>query len=196
MSDNQRGASNGEDILKKEAGGMIETNDKIIADEKAQQAEGREIAELKDKYLRLYAEFENYKKRVQKDKEDLIKYGNETFLFEILPVLDNLEMALKHSENNVSDGLLKGVEITLKEFLRIIEKFGMVPISALGKPFDPALHHAMSQIEKEDVEDKTVIEEFRKGYMLGDKVLRPSLVAVSKKPSASESIEIKIIKEE
>ncbi len=145
-----------------------------------------ELTELRDKYLRLYAEFENYKKRVQKDKDDLIKSCNETILYEILPVMDNLEMALSHSADRVSEGIVKGVEITLKEFRRVTEKFGLVPIDAKGKRFDPAVHHAMSQVETADVEDKTVIEEFRKGYKFGDKVLRPSLVAVSKNPGKSE----------
>lgn len=154
-----------------------------------------ELAELKDKYLRLYAEFENYKKRVQKEKEDLITYGNESLLYELLVVLDNLEMALKHSTDNISEGLVKGVEITLREFQRVTEKFGLTSIQALGKPFDPSLHHAMSQVERTDVDDKTVAEEFRKGYMFGDKVLRPSLVAVSKKPSEETETEIEINKE-
>jgi len=141
------------------------------------------LEELNDKYLRLYAEFDNYKKRVQRDKEDLIKYGNEDILYHLLPVMDNLEMALKHSADTVSEGLVKGVEITLREFQRVTEKFGLVPIPATGKPFDPSVHHAMSQVERADMEDKTVVEEFRKGYTLSGKVLRPSLVAVSKRPA-------------
>ena len=141
------------------------------------------LAELNDKYLRLYAEFDNYKKRVQREKEDLIKYSNEDILYHLLPVMDNLEMALKHSADSVSEGLVKGVEITLREFQRVTEKFGLVPIPAAGKPFDPSVHHAMSQVESTDMEDKTVVEEFRKGYTFCGKVLRPSLVAVSKRPA-------------
>ena len=141
------------------------------------------LAELNEKYLRLYAEFENYKKRVQREKEDLIKYSNEDILYHLLPVMDNLEMALKHSTDSVSESLVKGVEITLREFQRVTEKFGLVPIPATGKPFDPSVHHAMSQVERADMEDKTVVEEFRKGYTLSGKVLRPSLVAVSKIPA-------------
>lgn len=141
-----------------------------------------ELVEMSDKYLRLYADFDNYKKRVLKDKEELVRYANESLLYELLTVFDNLDMALQHSTNsNITEGIVKGVEITLRELHRIAEKFGLTPISALNKPFDPSLHHAMSQVERDDVEDKTVVEEFRKGYMLGDKVLRPSLVGVSKK---------------
>ncbi len=175
-----------EDVVEKKEEQLPET----LATEEAKSEKGpspeAELTELRDKYLRLYAEFENYKKRVQKDKDELIKYCNETILYEILPVMDNLEMALSHSKDHISEGLVKGVEITLKEFRRVTEKFGLVPIDAKGKRFDPAVHHAMSQVETTDVEDKTVIEEFRKGYMFGDKVLRPSLVAVSKNPGKSE----------
>jgi len=152
----------------------------------------QELAELNDKYLRLYAEFDNYKKRAQREKEDLIKYSNEDILYHLLPVIDNLEMALKHSADNVSEALVKGVEITLREFQRVTEKFGLVPIPATGKPFDPSVHHAMSQVERTDMKDKTVVEEFRKGYMFNGKVLRPSMVAVSKGPAAETETKIKI----
>jgi molecular chaperone GrpE len=141
-----------------------------------------EIQAVNDKYVRLYAEFENYKKRVRKDKADLVKYGNESLLYELLPVVDNLEMALQHSSDDVSSGLVQGVEITLKELKRVLEKFGLTEIEAEGKPFDPAVHHAMSHVERDDIDENTVIEEYRKGYKLQDKVLRPSFVAVSKKP--------------
>lgn len=169
-----------EEVMEKKEGKVLEVSEKEEKPEEKPSVE-EELSELREKYLRLYAEFENYKKRVQKEKEELIKYGNETLLYELLNVLDNLEMALKHSGENVSEGLVKGVEMTLREFQRITEKFGLIPIVALGRPFDPSLHHAMSQVERDDVEDKTVVEEFRKGYMYGDKVLRASLVAVSRK---------------
>jgi molecular chaperone GrpE len=161
--------------------------------EKAPVAEREQIlAELQEtnaKYLRLYAEFENYKKRVSKDKEELIKYSNESLLYEILPFIDHLEMALKHASNEVSSGLVQGVEITLRDLRKTLEKFGLTAIEADGKPFDPVVHHAMSQVERNDTEDNTVVEEFRRGYMLRDKVLRPALVAVSKKTVKSEAQE-------
>jgi molecular chaperone GrpE len=148
-----------------------------------------ELQEMNNKYLRLYAEFENYKKRVNKDKEELVKYGNESLLYELLSVIDNLEMALMHASNNVSSGLVQGVEITLKELQKILEKFGLIAIEANNKPFDPLVHHAMTQNERDDIDEKIVVEEFRKGYMLRDKVLRPSLVGVSKKPVKSQEKE-------
>lgn len=161
------------------------------AREKLEQNLEEELGQEKDRYLRLYAEFDNYKKRVARDKEELIKYGNESLLYELLPVIDNLEMAMKHSSNDTSAGLAQGVEITLKEFLRVIDKFGLSPIDASGKMFDPSLHHAMTQVERDDIDENMVVDEFRKGYMLREKVLRPSLVAVSKKPVVSEEIEDK-----
>jgi molecular chaperone GrpE len=148
-----------------------------------------ELKEIHDKYFRLYAEFENYKKRVQKDKEEILRYGNENLLSELLPVLDHLEMALQHASNDVSSGLVQGVEITLRELKRTLEKFGLTAVEAMGKPFDPVVHHAMSQAERDDIDEMTVVEEFRKGYRLKDKVLRPSLVSVSKKPVSTKEHE-------
>ena len=155
-----------------------------------------EIKAMNDKYLRLYAEFENYKKKVQKDKEELVKYANEKFIFELLPVLDSLEMAVEHARNEKNGGIVQGVDNTLKEFLRTLNKFGLTPIEAMGKPFDPSVHHAMSLVERGDVEENRVVEVFRKGYMLRDKVIRAPLVGVSKKPSDGKEEEIEIIEEE
>lgn len=156
-------------------------------DEKERLA--KELQEINDKYFRLYAEFANYKKRVHKDKEEILRYGNENLLSELLPVIDHLEMALQHASNDISSGLLQGVEITLKELKRTLEKFGLTTVEAMGKPFDPVVHHAMSQAERDDIDEMTVVEEFRKGYRLKDKVLRPSLVSVSKKPVSAKEYE-------
>lgn len=161
-----------------------ETPEGLTSDEKNSPA--AMLQEANDKYLRLYAEFENYKKRVNKDKEELVKYGNESIISDMLPVLDNLEMALKHSQGDVSSGLVQGVEMTLKELKKTLGKFGLSGIEAGGKPFDPLVHHAMSQIERSDVPENVIVEEYRKGYMLKDKVLRASLVAVSKSPARTD----------
>ena len=175
-----------------------ETVEKLPVDEKERLT--AELKETNDKYLRLYAEFENYKKKVNKDKEELVKYGNEKLIYELLPVIDNLEMALEHSKNEASEGIVQGVEITLKELMRILQKFELTPINSMGKPFDPAIHHAMTLVERDDIEENIVVEEFRKGYMFRDKVIRASLVGVSKKPAKSKEEEveneIKIIEEE
>ena len=161
--------------------GYTELEDNSIKELESIQSE---LTEMKGKYLRLYAEFENYKKKVQKDKEEFAKYSNESLAYELLPVIDNLEMALKHACEGGAEtagSLAQGVVNTLREMNRTLEKFGIVAIDALNKQFDPAYHHAMSQIERSDLENNTVADEFRKGYLYKDKVLRPSLVAVSKK---------------
>ena len=169
-----------------------------FADEGARLTE--ELKEMSEKYLRLYAEFDNYKKRVNKDKEELLKYGQESILYELLTVIDNLELALKHASDEVSTGLIQGVEITYKELMKTLEKFGLTAVEAEGKTFDPSVHHAMSQVERDDVEENIVVEEYRKGYKLKDKVLRPSLVSVSKKPpednGETEAMKINNITEE
>jgi molecular chaperone GrpE len=155
----------------------------------AEASPEKELADLNDKYIRLYAEFENYKKRVLKDREELVKYANETILHDLLPSIDNLEIALQHAGNDMSEGLVKGVEASLREFRRTTEKFGLKPIEALGNAFDPSYHHAMSQVERDDLEENTVVEEFRRGYIYGGKVLRASLVAVSCRPSSGKTPE-------
>jgi molecular chaperone GrpE len=171
----------------------IETTEEAADEEEMPEEEeplkktaDKELEELNDKYLRLYADFENYKKKAARDKEELVKYANESMLYDILPSLDHLAIALKHAAEN-SKGLVEGVQNTLRELERTLEKFGLKSIEASGKPFDPEFHHAMSQVQRDDVVENTVVEEFRKGYMYGDKVLRASLVAVSKK--AAESLE-------
>ena len=173
--------------------------------EEPKTPEKSEIEELNNKYLRLYAEFDNYRRRVNRDKEEQAKYGNESLVYELLPIMDSLELALKHASEELQTGLVQGVEMTLKELQRTLEKFGVSKIEAARKEFDPAIHHAMAQVEREDLEEKMVAEELRAGYLYRDKVLRPSLVAVSVRPQkktegqisekaadASEDIKIKV----
>lgn len=149
----------------------------------------KELNEQKEKYLRLYAEFENYKKMVNKEREEIVSYANEKLIKELLPILDNLELAVKHTQGQLNSSWLEavrvGVENAVKEFLRILEKFGVKPIESVGQPFNPEIHDAISVVETEDVQENIVVEELRKGYFYKDKVLRASLVAVSKKPKPS-----------
>lgn len=172
-----------------------ETSEQSEETEETEETDRSDIQDLNDKYLRLYAEFENYKKRVNTEKEELIKYGNESLLYELLPAIDNLELALKHASNDSDTGIVQGVEITLKELHRTLEKFGLSKIDAAGKHFDPSIHHAMMKVEREDMDEKLVAEELRAGYIYCDKVLRPSLVAVSVKPQ-KEQKEVKTQEEE
>ncbi|MBF0343823.1 MAG: nucleotide exchange factor GrpE [Nitrospirae bacterium] len=139
------------------------------------------MAEINDKYMRLYAEFDNYKKRMQREKEEILKFSMEPLISDLLPVIDNLEAALSHAANSTTTSLSTGVELTLKEFKKAMGRYGLVEIEAKGKAFDPAFHEAMAETESAEVEDRTVLEEFRKGYLFKDRVLRASLVKVSKK---------------
>jgi molecular chaperone GrpE len=145
----------------------------------------KSLSESNDKYVRLYAEFENYKKFAARSKEEQLKYANENLIKDLLTVVDHLELALQHSSNSeISNSLAQGVELTLKELKTVLEKYGMSGIEALGTPFDPSVHHAIAQVETEDTENNIVVKEFRKGYMYKERVLRAALVGVSKKPSS------------
>jgi molecular chaperone GrpE len=155
--------------------------EKVPEAEKGTEAD--QLRELNDKYVRLYAEFENYRKRVVKDKEDIVKYANESILYELLPSLDHLEIALKHA-NDTSKGIVEGVEMTLRELYRTLEKFGLKRIEAEGQPFDPKYHHAVSQVERDDMKENMVVEEMRQGFIYGEKLLRASMVSVSVKSAA------------
>lgn len=146
----------------------------------------KSLSEVNDKYIRLYAEFENYKKISARTKEDQLKYANENLIKDLLTVIDHLELALQHAATDeTSNSLAEGVELTLKEMKTVLEKYGVASIQAIGKPFDPVVHHAMAQIESDETEDNIVVKEFRKGYMFKERVLRAALVGVSKKPSAN-----------
>ncbi len=160
------------------------------ADEKApsevDEKDGLEksLAEANDKYVRLYADFENYKKIAARNREELLKYANDDLMSDVLTVIDHLELALQHTEEDKDPNpLAEGVELTLKEMRNVLEKHGLITIETLGKPFDPAVHHAMSQVETKEAKENTVVKEFRKGYMIKDRVLRAAMVGVAKKPA-------------
>jgi molecular chaperone GrpE len=156
----------------------------------AELKEARAEAEKNwDLYLRERAERENYRKRMQREKEDLARFANENLLREFLPIFDNLERAVSHSAEGQESGagLLEGVSLTLDQFQKALEKFGVVPVEAVGQPFDPAWHEAMGQVESTEHPPNTVVQEMQKGYILNDRLLRPALVLVAKAPSRQES---------
>jgi molecular chaperone GrpE len=139
-----------------------------------------EIAQLKDKLLRSYAEIENYKKRAAKDRADWVKYANEGLLKEFLAVVDSLIRAKTQGEGSPELAQwVDGVALIIKQLEDILSRFGVQPVEALEKPFDPSVHQAMAQVES-DREPGMVVEEVQKGYKLYDRVLRPSLVTVAK----------------
>jgi len=144
------------------------------------EAKAIDAAERQDQLLRLGWEFENYKKRVQKEKSDLMKFGNESLLKALLPILENLERAIDHGKKMNENGpLLQGVEIILRQFLTILERFGVKPVAAMGESFDPEKHEAVSQAES-DQEPNGVISELEKGYLFHERLLRLAKVLVSK----------------
>lgn len=142
----------------------------------------KEAKESYDRFLRVSAEFENYKKRTTREMDEFRKYANESLIRELLPVVDNLERAIDSSINDkTADGfVVEGIDMTLKEILKVLEKFVVKPIDALGKPFDPAFHEAVMQEETDEQPENAVLKELQKGYMIHDRLLRPSMVVVSK----------------
>ncbi len=148
----------------------------------------KEVQEAADKnfdlYLRSQAEIENLKKRSQKEREGLIRFGNESLIKRLLPVVDNLETALTHAEDEKAlESLREGVSLTLKGLKDALHKEGVSEVKALGEPFDPHFHDAISEQEDASVEPRTIIHELQKGYLLNDRLVRPATVVVSKKNS-------------
>ena len=144
-----------------------------------------EVKTLYDKLLRTQAEFENYKKRIEKEKSDLRKYAGEGILKEIIHTVDNLEMAIKHaSESDQSESISEGMEIILKQFLKSLERFGVKGFVSIGETFNPNRHEAMIQVESAEHEANTIIAESQKGYFLHGRLLRPALVSVTRAPQA------------
>jgi molecular chaperone GrpE len=139
-----------------------------------------EVAANWEKVLRERADLENYRKRVQKEKDELLKYGNENLILEILPAIDNLDRALAHvTEEDCRSAVIEGVKMTHSMLLSSLRRFGVTTIEAKGAPFDAALHHAMHQVESAELAPNTVIEELQKGYMLNDRLLRAAMVTVA-----------------
>jgi molecular chaperone GrpE len=169
---------------------------KIEPVDTAQRIESEEIKDLKskleiktgeaeesyDRLLRVSAEFENYKKRTAREMADFKKYANQSLLRELLPVIDNLDLAIKaaaEASDNTDACLLDGVELTRKEILKVFENFHVEPIDALGKPFDPNFHEAVMREESDEHPENTVVNELQKGYLMHDRLLRPSMVVVA-----------------
>lgn len=150
--------------------------------EETKQSNNEEAEKWKDAYIRKVAEFENFRKRKEKEKEDYIKFAAEKVLVKTLEAVDNLERAVSASKNtNDFDSLLKGVEMTLSQLQKILLEEGVEAIEAEGQEFNPYEHQAMMTGESEEHGDNVVMQEFQKGYKLKGKVIRPSMVKVCKK---------------
>lgn len=146
----------------------------------------RECEELKDKFLRSRAEFDNYRKRTSREVERIRKSAAESVIHDLLPVLDNLELALQHG-GEASGPLTEGVTLVLRQMIEILEKCGLEAIEAQGQPFDPNIHEAVSQMASDEVAKDSVVVEYQRGYKLGGQVLRPSKVVVSSGPEDASS---------
>jgi molecular chaperone GrpE len=159
----------------------VETPDALGA---AQQ----EVARLKDQLLRTLADFDNFRKRSRRENVDAEKKGKEEVLRDLLPVFDNLERAMTHTETasdvqSVADGL----KMVFRQFTDTLSKMGVERIPAVGQPFDPSLHEAIQQLETPDHPPGTVAAEIQGGYRAGDRLIRPAMVVVAKAPSGSSS---------
>jgi molecular chaperone GrpE len=155
-------------------------NDELAA-AKAKIAElEAKIKEMENRYLRLYADFENFRRRTRQEMEAAEKYRAQSLVSDLLPALDNFERALKiETENEQAKSILQGMEMVYRSVLDALKKEGVEAIEAVGKPFDPHLHQAVMQVEDSNYEPNTVVEEFQKGYKLKDRVIRPAMVKVS-----------------
>lgn len=151
-----------------------------LSQEKGRETMGR-LQEVHERMLRALADLDNYRKRSQKEKEQMQKFGAERILGDFLPVLDNLDRAIEHSRGSSDFGsLVRGLSMTRKLFEDVLAKHGVQPIRAAGQPFDPHFHEAMQHVEGGEHPPNQVISEMAPGYTLNGRLLRPALVVVSK----------------
>ncbi|MBI3625983.1 MAG: nucleotide exchange factor GrpE [Candidatus Rokubacteria bacterium] len=165
-----------------------QAEDELTCLRQALEEKSREAEANHDRALRAAAELENFKKRTQREREEYIRFANESLLREILPILDNLDRALEASRaGSEAQGVVAGVELIQRELLKVLEKFGVTPYSALGQPFDPERHEAVQRVVRPDAPDMTVVEETQRGYLLNGRVLRPAIVVVAVPPDTDQA---------
>jgi len=182
MTEEPQNANTIESLDNPSPGDCSGTQDTNLVDELQQAlvAKAEEVKGLNDKYLRLAAEFDNYKRLNQRDQRDLIRFGNEQLIKELLPVVDNLERAIKAAKDGgSSEVLIQGVDLTLKQLVDALAKFGVQAIPTVGQRFDPSGHQAVASVPSDQVPDQHVVEEFQRGYRLHDRILRAAMVTVS-----------------
>lgn len=158
-----------------------EVEDEQTEEKEVNDSKSEEFNKLNDSFLRLQADFSNYKRRVEKDKQSIYQFANEKLVLELLDVIDNFERAFASAnEDEEKEGFYEGVVMVYKQLLEILEKNGLEEIEAKDEKFDPNLHHAVMQEESDDVDEEIIIDVFQKGYKLKNKVIRPSMVKVAK----------------
>jgi molecular chaperone GrpE len=157
----------------------------------------KENQENFDRALRFAAEMENLKKRLEREKAELLQFANENLIKELLPVVDNLELALEHGRQaETPASFLEGIELVLQGFLKALARFGVTPLVAVGQPFDPAYHNALMQEAAPEVPDSTVLKELQKGYMMHSRLLRPAMVVVARNNEETSSQTHSTVQEE
>ncbi|CAK7070746.1 nucleotide exchange factor GrpE [Tissierella carlieri] len=162
-----------EDICKEE----IEETSKDL--EEALESKDKELEELNNKLLRLQADFINFRKRAEKEKESTISYALESFVCNLLPIIDNFQRAME-SENDKENNFYKGIEMIYQQLMKVLNENGVEQIKSLGESFDPNFHHAVFMEESDDYEEGKITEVLQNGYILKDRVIRPSMVKVAK----------------
>ena len=165
--------------------GKIQQKEKVEDMAVALEEARNKLQETEDKLLRLAAEFENTKKRLDREREISLKYAEENILKDLLPGIDNIERAMEQGrESNSIESLLEGVELTRNGLLATLEKYGVKAIESIGQPFDPNLHEALAMEETVAIEPNFVLREYLKGYLFKERLLRPAKVIVSKPPAS------------
>ncbi len=184
MSQENENKNNEENIPSEE-----ETIEEIV-EEEAEEVENdldrvqQELDQLKDKYARVHADFDNIKKRLEREKYQALEYAQEKFAKDLIPVVDSLEMAIKSTEaegvepEELLAKVKEGVELTMKQFLTVLEKHGITPVDE-DEPFDPNVHHAVQQVDSPDHESGEIVSTFQKGYKYKDRTLRDAMVAIA-----------------
>ena len=163
--------------------------------EKDLQKTKDELAEEKDKFVRLQAETDNFRKRLSREKEEFSQYANERLFKELIPIFDNFERALEDTSSDTKS-LKEGLEMILKQFSSFLEKEKVEQIKAIGEKFDPTVHEVLTSEESSEHEENTIISQFVKGYTINSRVLRPSQVVIAKKPSPEPKEDLKDAPEE
>ena len=151
----------------------------------------KEAKENYDRYLRAVADLENYKKRAARDKADIIKYGKEDLIKDILPFLDSLDRALSHADSSDVQSFTSGIALIQDQLLCCLKKHGVERIDSVGENFDPNVHEALMQMDSTEHQDNQIVSEMEKGYLLNGRLVRPSRVCVCKKTKDTNGCEIK-----
>lgn len=141
------------------------------------------LREVQSRYLRLAADFDNFKKRARQERQEIRKYAAATVAERLLPVLDDIERAMQRVPEGTDESWLRGLQLTLQKLQDVLASVGVEPIEAVGQPFDPRLHEAIATVESSEHPEGTVVEELRRGYRIRDRVLRPSLVKLARRPA-------------